>query len=243
MTRKKKNPAIEKEPGVGDQTPLSPAPSTMDELSASEELPEVQQHSIDAIAAEKGEKLEAAKRDGFDPDIHATNDDGSPKKTQAGNFAKKRGRKSTLNTGEKSAKAIEKEEAAEKAAEKAKAENRQSAVVISGILEQAQMKYISEEFRYKDNERAANQAVWEATLEYYGGVNIPPPVALALDHMTIILSRAQRPQVQDKFAHVKTWFKNKFKGKKDALSHNRPDTERENNVREEESPQHTETGL
>ena len=233
MARKKRIKEAVKD--VEEQTPLSPtlAPKSMDGLTSSELLPEVQEHSIAAVQSEKSEKIESAKADGFNPEIHATNDDGTPKKTATGNFAKKRGRKSTLNTGEKSAKQIEQEEQAEKAAH----ENRASAVVISGILEQAQMKMISMDFEYSETERAANQAVWEATLAHYGGVNIPPPVALAVDHMTIILTRAQKPAVKDKFGHIKLWFKNKFKRKKykDALSDNRTDTERENNVREEKS--------
>jgi len=234
MARKKRIKEAVKD--VEEQTPLSPtlAPKSMDELTSSELLPEVQEHSIAAVQSEKSEKIESAKADGFNPEIHATNDDGTPKKTATGNFAKKRGRKSTLNTGEKSDKQAKEEEAAEKAA----FENKQSAIVISGILEQAQIKMISNAFAYSSRERAANQAVWEATLEYYGGVNIPPPVALMVDHMTIILTRAQEPAVKDKMSHFKLWFKNKFKKRKkykDALSDNRTDTEREDNVREEKS--------
>ena len=199
----------------------------MDSLSSKEELPAVQEHAIAAVQAE----IEASEN-GFDPDIHATDKDGKPKKTASGDFAKKRGRKSTVNTGEKSKKQIEKEQADEKA----RAENKQSAVVISGILEQAQIKLISEDFKYSDIEREANRAVWEATIEYYGGLDIPPPIALMIDHMTIILVRAQKESVKDKFTLARTWFKTKFKrkSKKNALSDTRTDAKRENDVREEE---------
>lgn len=240
MSRKKKNKEVEKEAVVEKPLDLPQDIKSMDDLSAGEKLPDVQEHSIAAMAAEKGEKIEKAKEAGFNPEIHATNEDGTPKKTQSGNFAKKRGRKSYLNTGQKS----NKQEEEDLKAAKMKAENAQSAAVISAILEQAQMKFISEDFKYTDQERAANKAVWEATFEYYGGVNIPPPVALAVDHMTIILTRAQKPAVQDKFAHLKTWFKNKFKRKKkNALPDNRPDSERKDNVREEKSESPAKAGI
>lgn len=239
-----KNKEQEKEIEAGAETPLSPAPSpakmTMDDLSADEALPQVQENAIAAVKQDTEQKIQKEKANGFDPNIHATNDDGTPKKTASGNFAKKRGRKSTLNTGQKSAKQIEQEEQELKAKE----ENKQSAAVISAILEQAQMKFISEEFEYSDRERAANQAVWEATLEYYGGVNIPPPVALAMDHMTIILSRAQKPKVKDKFGHLKLWFKQKFTRKpKYALSNSGQDSERKDDLRKEESKEPAKAGI
>ena len=214
------------------ETPLEPTIQSMDQLTSSEALPEVQEHSIAAVQADNAQKIEAAQGDGFDKNVHASNTDGSPKLTAAGNFAKKRGRKSVLNTGQKTAK----QEQAENEAIKAEAENKQSAAVISAILEQLQMKMISEEFAYSELERVTNQAAWEMTLEYYGGLNVPPPLQLIMDHMTIILSRAQKPLTKDKLGHVKLWFKNKFKRKKkNALSDNRKDTKRENDVREEES--------
>lgn len=230
----KKNEEIEQvqevEAAAAETTTLKP--QSMDDLTGGEVLPEVQEHSINAVQADAMAKTEAAKGEGFDPEIHAKNTDGSPKKTAAGNFAKKRGRKSVLNTGGKTAK----QEKIEIEEEKAALENHQSAKVVSMILEQAQMKMISGEFEYSDKERAANQAVWEATFEYYGNVNIPPPIALAVDHLTIILSRTQKPETKDKLSHVKLWFKNKFKrNKKHALPDSGKNSKREDNIRKEES--------
>jgi hypothetical protein len=47
------------------------------------------QLSLDGIAA-----THAQAHEGFDPDVHAVNEDGTPKKKADGSFAKKRGRKS-----------------------------------------------------------------------------------------------------------------------------------------------------
>jgi hypothetical protein len=232
MTKKNEAEMPEKEQGEAAQIPPSLAPKSMDELSASEKLPEVQENAIAAVQSEKGEKIEVAKKDGFDPEIHATNDDGTPKKTKSGNFAKKRGRKSTLNTGEKSSKEQEKEEAQEKE----KQANLEAAVMTSTILEQMQMQFISEDFAYSDVERRGNIEAWEATFAHYGGVKMHPAVQLAASHATIIATRARKPTVQDKFAHLKTWFKTRFKRKnKNALPDNRTDAERKDNIREKES--------
>lgn len=74
------------------------------------DMPNVSEHVIDAHNAKEQEiahnnSLMKDKRgDTFDPNIHAVEEDGTPKMTAAGNFSKKRGRKagqtnSTLNTG------------------------------------------------------------------------------------------------------------------------------------------------
>jgi hypothetical protein len=214
--------------------------TSMDELSATEALPEVQEHSIAAVQAELGEKISKEKENGFDPEIHATNPDGSPKKTASGNFAKKRGRKSTLKTGAKSKKQIEQEEAEEKERQA----NREAAVMTSTILEQMQMQFISPDFEYSKIERDANIDAWDATFAHYGGVKMHPAVQLAASHATIIATRARKPTVQDKISHVKTWFKNKFKRKsKNALPDNRKDVERKDNVREEKSVEPAKAGV
>lgn len=239
MSRKRnksKSEVKEVEKAVEEQPRPTPSPSvnSMDELSASEELPEIQENAIAAVQAQKESKINQAKENGFDPELHASNADGSPKVTAAGNFAKKRGRKSTLNTGAKSAK----QEQADIEAEKIKLDNAKSAVQISVILETLQMKMISEEFKYSELERETNIEAWRDTFDYYGHIYLPPPLALAMDHMTIIAARAQKTQTKHKISLFKTWFKSKFsfkkkKGEKDALSDNRKNSKRKDDIREE----------
>lgn len=71
-------------------------PTSVSSLGATlmSEQPEVQQHAIDQAQAEA---LAQAGQDSngevFNPGVHAANADGSPRKTAAGAFAKKRGRK------------------------------------------------------------------------------------------------------------------------------------------------------
>ena len=141
MPRKKRNKEIEAGADTQPPLPLKNSVGSMDELTSDEALPQVQEHTIAAVQADTAAKNDESTPKGFDPEFHATDDDGKPKKNLDGSLAKKRGRKSVLNTGEKSTKQIEKEIQDEKT----KAENKQSAIVISGILEQAQIKMISED--------------------------------------------------------------------------------------------------
>lgn len=223
-----------------DDDKRSNKPVSMDDLTAGEAMPEVRENAIEAVQSQKQIEMAAAKADGFDPDIHMTDGQGQPIKTKGGAYrkkpgVKKSGSKSVVNTGQKSAKEIQ----AQMEAEKTEAENLQSAVVVSGILENLQMKLISEEFKYDDLERRTNVENWKATFEHYGGVNISPPVALAMDHATIILKRSQMKETSSRFALAKTWLKNKFsfikRKRENALSDSGQNVERKNDVRKEES--------
>jgi len=222
----------EKEKETDAELHPSPALNSMDSLTANEELPEVKENAIAAVQSKNEKDVNTAKENGFDPNIHATNKDGSPKLTASGNFAKKRGRKSVLNTGQKS----DKEQKAEAEAEKQKQENLHAAQMTSLLLETAQCKFISDDFRYSDIERQTNIDLWDKTYEYYGGVAIPPPLALAVDHMAIILVRANKPTTKDKITIFKTWLKTKFSRKKKdgSLSDNREDSIGKNDLRKEE---------
>lgn len=183
---------------------------TLDDL-ATGELPEVKQNAIDAIhdvAQEKAKEENNSKPDGFDPEIHATGDDGKPQYTKTGKLKKKRGRKkgasnSTLNLGNPEK---EKEEFEQRLS------SLETATTISGMLEMAQYKMISNEFIYSEMERTANIQAWANTLDYYGGVNLTPPQTLALSHMQIILTRAmsEKSKTRAKFGLGMAWFKNKF---------------------------------
>lgn len=205
-----------------------------------DELPTVNENAINAVASEKEEKIEqAVKVDGFDPEIHATDESGNPQYTASGNLKKKRGRKkgqtqSTLNLDDK------------KEQEKVNLGSRETAITISGLLEITQCKLISNEFEYNEIERHMNIEAWTKTLDYYGGVSLTPPQELALSHMQIILTRAmseKNKETKAKFGLVKAWFNHKFskmnfkrkKDDKDNGSHDDSgqDRKRENNASQE----------
>jgi len=212
---------------------------SMDSLTQNEELPDVQPHAIDAIKSAKNDQVEQAKKElGFDPEIHATNSDGTPKLTKAGKPQKKRGRKSgsVLN--------------AKKKAETAQPEiteisSMEAGVVVSGLLEQMSVKLISDEWAYNDVERAGNVTAWAQTFDSFGGVKLSPVQMLMMSHAQIILTRIPQPKTKTKIGLIKAWWKHKkskWRNKKNAHTDNRKDAIGENDVREEEGAQPTKTG-
>jgi len=174
-------------------------------------MPEVKQNAIDAIHGQKAEEItKAVKVDGFNPEIHVVGADGQPKRNKNGSLKKKRGRKKGTTSPSKSTLNIEdkKEELVEQIS------SYETAVTISGLLEMAQVKMISDEFLYLEIERCSNIEAWQKTLDYYGGVNLTPPQILFLSHMQIILTRAmgeKNIKTKEKFAYFKTWINQKVK--------------------------------
>lgn len=208
------------------------------------EMPSVKQNAIDAVQNQKAETLETAiKIDGFDPHIHATDADGNPQYTKSGNLKKKRGRKkasgsrpqsnSSLNLGIEPEKEIPKE-----------SESMGTAVTVSGLLEVAQIKMISEEFKYNEIEREVNIKAWCETFDHYGGVDLSPPQKLAMSHAQIILARAlsggEKSETRAKFKMAGIWLKQKVsklsikrKNKDGALSDSGENSKRKNNASDE----------
>lgn len=119
-----------------------------------------------------------------------------------------------------------------------------SAIVISGLIENTSVGLISKDFQYSEIERATNVAAWHETIKHYGGYELHPVTALAASHMSIIFTRLQKSEEsKTKFKMGGLWFKSKIvkfsklfkRGKKDALSNTRENNERENNASEKES--------
>ena len=202
-------------------------PLSMDDLTGADVFPDVQEHAVQA-AVEKAavEKAEFAKAE---TQNITYNKDGTPRK--------KRGPKPK---GEKNFKNPRDIKAAQNIAPMV--DSSQAAVVISGILEQMQVTLISDEFKYQTMERDLNVLAWKNTLDSYGGMELTPPMALAISHGAIILSRASQPKTKTKFEAAKIWFQLKLqkyqekkKGAKNALSDRGANVEREIDVREKES--------
>lgn len=120
-----------------------------------------------------------------------------------------------------------------------------AAQVTSGVLEQLQVNMISNDFKYTEAERIQNIDAWRKTFDHYGGVELSPPMELALSHASIMLVRAQKPGFITKREMLRIWLKEKVssfwknfkkkKGKENAQHDRRENNERENNVGEKES--------
>lgn len=210
----------------------------MDAQTATEEMPDVQEHAIQALQAEKQSELDKAKADGFNPEIHQTDARGNPVKTKSGRWAKKRGAKPKdfKRPGDK-------KQAENDAPKSISMDSIESARMVSEMLEGLSVKLIGDEWQLSEAERAGNISAWAATFDYYGGVKISPPAALALSHMQIIITRAGKPKTASKFKLFGAWMKSKFtfkkskkeKGESNALSDSRQDVKRKIDVGEKES--------
>lgn len=194
---------------------------TMDLLTEKEAFPEVNENAINAVN-EKNQEIEAENLE-IENDVKLKKD-GTP--------AKKRGRKKAdfVNPREKAQ--IE---------TPIETSSIYAATVTSDLLEQVSVVLISKDFKLNELEKSTNIKAWSDTFDYYGGVNLSPPAALALNHAAIILSRVQSSsETKTKFQMAKIWLKSKVskifkKGNKDALYNSGQDNERENDLGNQES--------
>lgn len=182
------------------------AHTSMDSLTQAEEFPRPDEEAIAAITAQNAEKP-MPENDGqiFDPAIHRVGDDGKPSVTKTGKFRKKTGLKFIRPEDKK------KEEVKTGIPE---ISSKDAAIVTSGLIEQISVKLIGDEFNYNEMERNSNVQAWERTYDHYGGVNLSPPAALALNHMSIILARSTQPQTISKMKLFGAWIKSKMTRKK-----------------------------
>lgn len=79
----------------------------------------------------------------------------------------------------------------------------QLASVTSKLLEQMQMKLISDAFRYDPTESENNINAWLAMYDSVGGVKLSPAGELFLSHTAIIVARSREKDTVDAFSNLK----------------------------------------
>ncbi len=214
---------------------------TMDDLTATEVFPEVQENAIAAVTQAKTEQVAEQIRDDVPTDAPV-------KFNKDGSIRKKGGRKKggTNKTAGDFYKGEEKKPVDPLAP--VKVSSLAAATTMSGVIERASVILISDEWTLNEAERAGNIKAWENTFDYYGGLNLSPPLALTLSHMEIIAHRSLNPNnkvTRAKLPLIGAWFKTKFailRRKKNAQPDRRPDVVREVNVGKEESGVAEKTG-
>lgn len=157
----------------------------------------------------------------FDPQIHATTDDGQPVRNKDGSFRKKRGRKSAPNIGKPviSSTGITRTESL--AAGKAVTET--IFVICSSIFGPEWNPIIDVEKGI--NEPQSMTDAWAAYFETTGVKTIPPWVGLSVVMASYSLPRLRGPQTKSRMQK----FMDLFKGKKNARTNSRNDWKRQNN--------------
>lgn len=188
-------------------------------------MPDVSEHVVNAHEQEQSAQahenalMKDKRGDTFDPDTHATNDDGSPKMTAAGYFAKKRGRKagstkSTLNTGsaQKHQETIDPQKAVkaqQRMAGNAAANTLITLGVVMGGEEWQPMK--SEE--HGIDEKMTLEMAFSDYFEAKNMDDIPAGVALSIAVMGYALPRFTMPKTQQRsktmWGKVKKWWINR----------------------------------
>lgn len=240
MSKKKENnPENNNEPA---QPKTDNKKVSMETLTSSEELPDVQEHAISAVKNEAESVAAEVKKEhpDFDPAIHETDANGKPVLTLAGKPRKKRGAGSPKH--KQSQIGISKQKQQEKTPEnergKVHVSSEVAAKTTSTVLERLQCVMISDDMKYSDLEREGNIKAWSDLYDHYGGLEVHPAAAVAADHLMIIASRAQKPKVQSKFKKLTEQIAGKialWKGRKNAWINRGQDPERKDDVRKEES--------
>lgn len=199
----------------------TPEPSTVGLPGAFEAgMPEVQPHAIAAHKAEQAE-LESkyagmidAAGETFDPEAHAVDGDGNPKKTKAGNWAKKRGRKSVsenASVGRVGGKLPEK--APEQIArEKSFATGRFAAgsLIQLGIMIGGDEWHPIKDAQSGIDERAALESAFGEYFAANDMTDFPPGVALAIAVGGYALPRMAAPKTRSRLGKVKDWIAEKY---------------------------------
>jgi hypothetical protein len=225
-------PSTEKPIDKAPSESVAPESVTIDALTETEHFPDVQEHAVKTFEEKQAAQIALEKQT-------AALENAGIKMKKDGTPAAKRGRKPNAQKQPSSVLKTPRQNVALTP----NVDSTQAALIVSGILETMQVTLISDEFKYTDTERALNVDAWRKSLDYYGGVSVSPPMELAISHAAIILSRAQQPKTQSKFALMKAWAADKIstykaqkkKAKENASTDNRSDAIGENDLREKES--------
>lgn len=187
---------------------------TMDDLTKEETLPEVQENAIAAVQASIEQTAQENAVDEAAP--YGRKADGTPKKKRG----RKAGEKSQSQAKVEPQKAFNFGEKVEKAggdiaAAIAELDSTEAATLASNFIEGLTVATISKQWMLEPKERDKNIEAWNKAFNYYGGVNLSPPLALVGNHMNIIVKRAfTDSETKNRMTLGWAWLKTKFKRRK-----------------------------
>lgn len=156
---------------------------------------------------------------GFNPEIHATNEDGTPRTKKDGSFALKRGRKSSavLPSGESALPDAPTPVSANKVEAAKKINYKALGKVYAGIFIGGTASIIGPEWNPANKEEQTNlENAFSAYAESTGAQDLPPGLALVMTVAMYGAARLQHENTRSKFATLKDklkigflWLKNK----------------------------------
>lgn len=194
--------------GVDDE-----APSVADNVGAGQEVDKDAQ-LFSEVNLDAEINSQAIQYVGFNPEIHATNEDGTPRTKKDGSFALKRGRKSSANlpsgepalpVAENSSTSIVKTETTKKINYKALGK------VYAGIFIGGTSSIIGPEWNPANKEELTNlENAFSAYAESTGAQDLPPGIALVMTVAAYSAARFQHENTRNKFGFLKDKFKVAF---------------------------------
>lgn len=228
MTKKKIEPIEEKEPIVEAVESNEADLDLLDTIagSLSEEMPDVQQHAIDAEAGKaeaiKSEysDLKDSKGNSFDPELHRTDKDGAPDLTPKGKLrvkpkprsfyadSRKGGAKSVVDDGSEKRNALE-----------LKQQSRASGAMAANLLIVVSCVAGGEEWQPRVSvengldEKLILENAFSDYFEATGRIDIPPSMGLIIAVGSYALPRFTMPKTKERVkgfrAKIKMWFANR----------------------------------
>lgn len=163
--------------------------------------------------AELGSSAKTAY-DGFDPAIHATNPDGTPKATAKGGWAKKRGRKPGTAATASTTPAPAQAGNSPTVSDGPKIDNRIAAKMLAGCSVAGLTMVFGPEWDTDDkNEQKALVDSIEAYLEATGGMDASPAVGLLFSYGAYAMPRLTMPETQSRLKRFASWLGGMFKRK------------------------------
>lgn len=145
---------------------------------------------------------------GFDPSIHATNEDGSPKYKADGTFALRRGRKRQTATSEMPSGHVPTKPITRKAEVVDTSET--TALVIVSSIEGLFCSAIGPEWKMEDAEKGMNQGAWAAYLRANGMKDLSPGWMVVITTAIYATSRLSHPNTQSKLGGIGAKIKGAF---------------------------------
>jgi len=184
------------------------------EISVESQAPETAgQMTLDTMTAEVSEIYA-----GFDPQKHAVNPDGTPRKKADGSFANKRGRKpgqtaavSPSAPTDATKPPITAPLSAKKAREGGVITNEAAARQTVALVVTALGSTLGEEWNFETPEEADNmRAAVKAYYDAHGQVQISPELMLTFQVFAYAAPRSQHPNTKAKLKNAWDWCKNLF---------------------------------
>lgn len=212
---KKEVPPVEV-PESGDQSALpESAPPGDAPANAEDSNPVAPAESSDSASLSNLTESHMQTYEGFDPSIHATNEDGTPKRKVDGTYALKRGRKA----GSAAASALPPKNAAQKAVAGAPGVSSPATITLDEAARQSANMVINvavwtlgEEVG-KPNDKAEAEGLKLSFKNYYearGVPNIPPEIGLVMALGSYIGPRLMHEKSRTKMERIGAWIHSKL---------------------------------